>query len=277
MILVMFILTPFTTSWYLKLFFHFRIAQCRLMLLAIIHGLHPNSNLKAILEGCANLRAVWSSDFESHLRFSETFFQSDAVYIRFTHISYMQPKFYIGSAAHGVLHREHSRFRKYLQLKNDRLVQAELALRYCRDHDNLFVWCPLPLFTGRNDFRAMELALIQEWQLRLNFPFICQFYHPRKGLLKKPQMNMNAQFGLATLWRRARHRFTPQVVKDILLSDRFQNRLTMWKLIHSLGSNTLSRFETTRFLRSNEGGLTMCYALRRLAQNIQEPYRSLAL
>ena len=127
-----------------------------------------------------------------------------------------------------------------------------------------------------NDFRAMELALIQEWQPKLNFPFICQFYHPRKGLLKKPQMSMNAQFGLATLWRRARHRFTPRIVNHIILSDRFQNRLTMWKMIHSLGSNTLSRFETTRFLRSNEGGLTMCYALRRLAQNIQEPFRSLA-
>ena len=156
-------------------------------------------------------------------------------------------------------------------------MQAELSLRYWQDNNNLFIWCPIPLFTGRVDFRALELALIQEWQPKLNFPFICQFYHPRKGLLKKPQMNMNAQFGLATLWRRARHRFTPKVVKDIIQSDRFQNRLSMWKLIHSLGSNTLSRFETTRFLRSNEGGLTMCYALRRLAQNIQEPFRSLAL
>ena len=100
--------------------------------------------------------------------------------------------------------------------QNDRLVQAELSLRYWQDHNNLFIWCPIPLFTGRNDFRAMELALIQEWQPKLNFPFICQFYHPRKGLLKKPQMNMNAQFGLATLWRRARHRFTPKIVKDIM-------------------------------------------------------------
>ena len=277
MILVMFILTLFTTSPYLSLFFHFRVAQCRLMILAVVHGLHPNPKLRSILEGCANLRSVWSSDFGSHCRFSETFFQPDAVYIRFTHVSNLQPKFYIGSASHGVLHREHSRFRKFLQLQNDRLVQAELSLRFWQDHNNLFIWCPLPLFTGRNDFRAMELALIQEWQPKLNFPFICQFHHPRKGLLKKPQMNMNAQFGLATLWRRARHRFTPKTVKDIILSERFQNRLTMWKLIHSLGSNTLSRFETTRFLRSNEGGLTMCYALRRLAQNIQEPFRSLAL
>ena len=199
MILVMFILTPFTTSPSLSLFFHYRVAQCRLMILAVIHGLNSNQKLRSILEGCANLRSVWSSDFASHSRFADTFFQPDAVYIRFTHVSNLQPKFYIGSAAHGVLHREHSRFRKFLQLQNDKLVQAELSLRYWGDHNNLFIWCPIPLFTGRNDFRAMELALIQEWQPKLNFPFICQFYHPRKGLLKKPQMNMNAQFRLATL------------------------------------------------------------------------------
>ena len=36
-------------------------------------------------------------------------------------------------------------------------------------------------------------------------------------------------------------------------------------------------FETTKMLRSHEGGLHLCYALRRLAANIQEPYRTLSL
>ena len=152
MILVMFILTPFTTSPSLSLFFHYRVAQCRLMILAVIHGLNSNQKLRSILEGCANLRSVWSSDFASHSRFADTFFQPDAVYLRFTHVSNLQPKFYIGSAAQGVLHREHSRFRKFLQLQNDKLVQAELSLRYWGDHNNLFIWCLIPLFTGRNDF-----------------------------------------------------------------------------------------------------------------------------
>ena len=30
-------------------------------------------------------------------------------------------------------------------------------------------------------------------------------------------------------------------------------------------------------LRSSSGGLTLCYALRRLSNNIQEPYRTLSL
>ena len=90
-------------------------------------------------------------------------------------------------------------------------------------------------------------------------------------------MNTNAQFRLATLWRRARHRFTPKVLKDILASDRFQHRLQLWHIIHDLGSNTKARLETTKMLRSNDGGLPLCYALRRLAANIQEPYCTLAL
>jgi hypothetical protein len=117
------------------------------------------------------------------------------------------------------------------------------------------------------------MALIQEWQPRLNYPFICQFFHPKKGILKKTLLNTNARFGLATLWRRAKHKFTPQLVRQILTSSRFQNRLELWTIIHALGSNTKARFEQTKMLRSNDGGLTLCYALRRLANNTQElPY-----
>ena len=64
--------------------------------------------------------------------------------------------------------------------------QAELALRYWQEHDNLYIWAPIPIYTDRVDYRSLEMALIQEWQPRLNYPFICQFFHPKKGLLKKP-------------------------------------------------------------------------------------------
>ena len=178
---------------------------------------------------------------------------------------------------HHTLDREYSRSRKYLPLNNERLAQAELALRYRQEHDNLYIWARIPIYTERADYRCLELALIKEWQPRLNYPFICQFFHPRKGILKKPALNTNAQFGLATLWRRAKHKFTPQLVKDILASDRFQNRLELWTIIHALGSNTRARFEQTKMLRSHEGGLNLCNTLRRLANNIQEPFRTPSL
>ena len=68
-----------------------------------------------------------------------------------------------------------------------------------------------------------------------------------------------------------------KLAKDILASDRFQNRLELWTIIRALGSNTKARFEQSKMLRSHDGGLTLCYALRRLANNIQEPYRTLSL
>ena len=277
MILVIYLLTPFTMTHSIHLFQGFRVIQTRMMVLAVIHGLRPNQMLKSILEGCTDLTHLWGSTLHTRNLFSRPFFQSQGVYLRFTHIVNMQPKFYIGSAMHHTLDREYSRSRKYLQLTNERLVQAELALRYWREHDNLYIWAPIPIYTERVDYRSLEMAIIQEWQLRLNYPFICQFFHPRKGILKKPALTTNAQFGLATLWRRAKHKFTPQLVRQILSSTRFQNRLELWTIIHALQSNTKARFEQTKMLRSNDGGLTLCYALRHLANNIQEAFRTLSL
>ena len=260
MILLIYILTPFTMSSTLFLFQGFRIIQTRMMVLSVIHGLRPNQKLKAILEGCTYLKHLWGSTLGLHNLFSQPFFQSQSVCIRFTHVMNMQPKFYVGSAVHHTLDREYSRSRKFSQLTNECLIQAELALRYWKEHDNLFAWAPIPLFTERADYRCLELALIQEWQPRLNYPFTCQFFHPRKGLLHKPAMNTNAQFGLATLWRRSKHKFTPQVIKDILASNRFQHR-SVW----------------TNQDAPLSWRWAQCYALRRLANNIQEPYRTLSL
>ena len=181
------------------------------MVLAVIHGLRPNQKLKSILEGCTDLTHLWGSTLHTHNLFSRPFFQSQSVYMRFTHIVNMQPKFYIVSAMHHILLTGST----VVQLTNERLVQAELALRYWREHDNLYIWAPIPIYTERADYRSLEMAIIQEWQPRLNYPFICQFFHPRKGILKKPALNTNAQFGLATLWRRAKHKFTPQLVRQM--------------------------------------------------------------
>ena len=225
MILVIYLLTPFTMTHSIHLFQGFRIIQTRMMVLAVLHGLRPNQKLKPILEGCTDLTHLWGSTLHTLNIFSRPFFQSQSVYIRFTHIVNMQPKFYIGSAMHHTLGREYSRSRKHLQLTNERLVQAELALRYWQEHDNLYFWAPIPIYTERADYRSLEMAIIQEWQPRL----ICQFFHPRKGILNKPALNTNAQFGLATLWCRAKHKFTPQLVRQIL-STRFQNRLELWTM-----------------------------------------------
>ena len=116
MILVIYLLTPFTMTHSIHLFQGFRIIQTGMMVPAIIHGLRPNPKLKSILEGCADLKHLWDTTLHTHNLFSRPFFQPQSVYIRFTHIGNMQPKFYIDSAMHHTLDREYSRSRKYLQL-----------------------------------------------------------------------------------------------------------------------------------------------------------------
>ena len=100
MTLVIYILTPFTMTHSIHLFQGFRIIQTRMMTLAVLHGLRPNPKLKSILEGCADLKHLWGTTLHSHNLFSRQFFQPQSVYICFTHIANMQPKFYVGSAMH---------------------------------------------------------------------------------------------------------------------------------------------------------------------------------
>ena len=182
MILIIYLLTPFTTSSTLTLFQGFRVIQTRMMVLSVIHGLRPNQKLKSILEGCTDINHLWGSSLGAHNLYAQPFFKSHSVYLRFTHVMNLQPKFYLGSAMHHTLDREYSRSRNFSQLTNERWVHAELAPRYLREQDNLFAWAPIPLFVERPDYRCLDLALIQEWQPRLNYPFICPFFHSRKGI-----------------------------------------------------------------------------------------------
>ena len=71
MILVLSILTPFTTSSTISLFQGFRTTQARLMVLSIIHGFRPNTKLKA---NFGRLYHLWCSSLTSHNLFSKEFF-----------------------------------------------------------------------------------------------------------------------------------------------------------------------------------------------------------
>ena len=108
----------------------------------------------------------------------------------------------------------------------------------------------------------------------------------REGQPKKKIQNLRPKNSknYSTPWighpveRRAKHKFAPQVVRDILSSERLQ-----YALGHYLrfGTECQSQTETTKMLRSNSGSLTLCYimlyTLRRLSDGIQEPYPTLFL
>ena len=241
--------------------------------------LHPraNSKLQALLRGTPMQRIFFCTSWDDLHVALQCFKHPQAVYLRFCHIANFQPKFYVGSTSSFVLDREHSRYRKFLQVQQNKFVLAEVALRFWCRFDNFWMWSVFPIYTNKSNFWALEQALIQLWQPRLNTPFIYQFFNCRKGLISRTKFSNSRQFGAFSLWRKLRWQSTPQHVRRALHSPLFHRRVQLWEIIQDLGSNSIRRFHMEKRLRSNETGAQGCYFIRRLANNLGEPQRSYAI
>ena len=194
-ILSLALLTPVTLSPSVDVFYAFRMIQTALMGQYVL--LHPraNSKLQALLKGTPLRRIFFCTSWDDLKVAFQCFKHSQAVYIRFCHIANFQPKFYLGSTSSFVLDREHSRYRKFLQVKRNKFVLAEVALRFWCRHDNFWMWSVFPIYTKKSNFWALEQALIQLWQPQLNTPFIYQFFNCRKGLIPRAKFSGSRQFG----------------------------------------------------------------------------------
>ena len=276
-ILVLALLTPFTLSPSVDVFFAFRMIQTALMGQYVL--LHPraNSKLQALLKGIPLRRVFFCTSWDDLHVALQCFKHPQAVYVRFSHIANFQPKFYVGSTSSFVLDREHSRYRKFLQVQQNKFVLAEEALRFWCRFDNFWMWSVFPIYTNKSNFWALEQALIQLWQPRLNTPFIYQFFNCRKGLISRTKFSSSRQFGFYSLWRKLRWKSTPTQVRRALCSPLFGRRVQLWQIIQDLGSNSVKRFHMEKRLRSNEIGPNGCYFIRRLANNLGEPQRSYAI
>jgi len=162
-ILVLALLTPFTLSPSVDVFFAFRMIQTALMGQYVL--LHPraNSKLQALLKGTPMQRIFFCTSWEDLKVALQCFKHPQAVYVRFSHIANFQPKFYVGSTSSFVLDREHSRYRKFLQVQQNKFVLAEVALRFWCRFDNFWMWSAFPIYTNKSNFWALEQALIQLW------------------------------------------------------------------------------------------------------------------
>ena len=182
MILVISILTPFTMATTIFLFQGFHIIQTRMMVLSVIHGLRSNQKLKA----CANLNHLWGSSLASHNLFSQAFFlplkRIHPVYAYHEHTTQI---LYWGLQCTTPCIESTADPGNFPNSATTSCFMPNWPSDFGWEHQNLYVWAPVPLFACRADYRCLEPALIQEWQPRPNDPFICQFFHPRKGILKK--------------------------------------------------------------------------------------------
>jgi len=235
------LLTPFTLCPSVSLFHAVRMIQTTLMGQYVL--LHPKSNskLRALLDGTPFRRIFYCTTWDALISSFSCFKHTQAVYVRFSHIMNFQPKFYIGSTSSFVLCREHSRY-KFLQVQQNKFVLAEVALRFWCRYDNFWMWSVLPIYTNKSNFWALEQALIQLWQPRLNTPFIYQFFNCRKGIITRSKFSHSRQFGAFSLWRKLRWSSTPLHLRRALHSPLFYRRVQLWEIIQDLGSNSVRRF-----------------------------------
>ena len=114
---------------------------------------HGNKKLKALLRGTFLHRIFFFASVDDFVHLTSGFFDEKAVYLRFSRVSYFQPKFCIGYTSSSVLGREHTRFRKFLQVQQNKFVLAEVALRFWNKYGNFWMWSILPSYdTGQSNF-----------------------------------------------------------------------------------------------------------------------------
>ena len=129
----------------------------------------------------------------------------------------------------------------FLQVQQNKFVLAEVALRFWCRFDNFWMWSVFPIYPSKSNFWALEQALIQLWQPRLNTPFIYQFFNCRKGLIPRTKFSSSRQFGFYSLWRKLRWKSTPPTqVRRALHSPIFGRRVSSPPLLGKLSKTSVA-------------------------------------
>jgi hypothetical protein len=190
------------------------------------------------------------------------------VYVRASSLS---KHLYIGRTHVGMGNRELSRMRKFHQLRNDKLIQAEVALRYWHKHENFHSFCPIVVRHGnsRKQTEDLEQVMISEWQPSLNPPFI--FSHFKMDTAAQGAA-IRAHTTFKRLWRKVRKRYRKQLPK--LMNSGLLDRGQAMEVIMDLGRHNMCSFEAAKFLRSSSCTVDQCYALHKMASTLEEPSRT---
>ena len=153
--------------------------QARIQVYRLLHLYPDNAHTqqwRARLLSLNILPATYTWQFYQH---------AHAVYIKLpdtTHLLY----FYVGSTGASTAGRERTRRAKFLQVCQNKLVSAELALRWWKLHDNYYNYSTIAIIHANSSVQALvkEHQLIQLWQPPLNFPFVTKHLASPSGVVK---------------------------------------------------------------------------------------------
>ena len=138
-----------------------------------------------------------------------------------------------------------------------------------------FVTLALSGHNGYRDAWATEHATIQAWQARLNHPFINTFLVKKAHGLVPAKQRPSLQPGNDTLgiklFKRMRRRLHQQRSPEVRLLPQLPQ---LWELLYDLSSDTLKEFEASQILRSGRYPSEIGLILFRLANHLEQPWRS---
>ena len=118
-----------------------------------------------------------ATHFANHSYTLARFRQTQVVYCRVSTSQHLQRFVYIGSTSSMMTKRESTRNRKYKQIQEHKIVQAELSLRWWHKHKCYQQFTPIVLQTNipLHELEATENTMIQHHQAKLNFPYITSY------------------------------------------------------------------------------------------------------
>jgi hypothetical protein len=161
---------------------------------------------------------------------------------------------YVGSTGQTVTERENNRISKLTQVSQQKLVKAELAIRWWNSNGNYkeFVTLHFQSAESKEDAFVKEHLLINLWASKLNFPHISDCMKRQAlGFVRiklRPVAKHQQRATGKRLWRKirkrvaARYYYPPKSTPCQFLSKSMPLRIA-WSLVYKLGSNVLQSFE----------------------------------
>ena len=179
--------------------------------------------------------------------------------------------FYIGCTHNTMQTRESNRNRKFRQVSKDAIVDAELSLRWWRQHQNYYQFVPLVLqYNVPHDLlEAQEQTFIQHFQPKLNHPHIApHMKRAFRGISQPARNKIQRRSGITSIWAKIRRRYLPPALRPLYSSHTFKRQAQVWQTICNLASNTRRRFDSTKELLKHKTPPAQLYAYHRIACNL---------
>ena len=200
-------------------------------------------------------------------------------WIAYVRLTMSHSAIYIGMCEYMVA-RNHTRDRKYKQVKHKKLAHAEPAIHWWVQHNNYWKYTSIPLLSHPTKAQAFatEAQYTHLWQAQLNNPYISQHFKaktwtPAKHITRTTYIHKPS----TKLWRRYRHKTSQPSSTKLFATPGNSIQHQAWTILFHLASTSFRRYQTSRLLRSNRYSSHDIYALHRMAMQTQEPDRTLII